>query len=145
MSKTFQVISILSLTIFLFLTSSCKKEDNSVDPTPVVNVFTTGTWMITYMADSSYDCTYEFADYSFVFNTNGELTAATASGTTVGSWYAENDDDDDDEFRIALGNTPPLDKLSRRWHVRSISVTEVDLYDEEEDHGHEYELKFKKL
>ena len=95
----FKLIILLAIA-FSF---SCKKEKGTA--IPAQGVLTTGTWYVSKMTEDGDDLTYLFDEYTFVFNTNGELTAACPYGTEVGSWYAEEDDDDDDEFKIALGNT----------------------------------------
>ena len=126
------------------LSFGCKKERSSKATTStVVNVMTTGTWTITLMSDSGIDQTNDFVGYSFVFNTNGELTAARASGTTVGSWYAEIDDHGENEFRIAIGYVYPLNMICKRWHVLSSSPDKLELNENESMHQ-EY-LTFKKL
>ncbi len=126
--------------LLLIVLFSCKKEKGS--SIPAAGVLTTGTWYVSKMVEDTTDQTAIFNEYTFVFNTNGELTAACSYGTTVGSWYADNEDHGDSEFRIALGYTEPLSKLSKRWHVRTQTSTKVDLYDDE-DSAHE-ELIFEK-
>lgn len=117
------------LVIFIIFSFACKKEKGA--GIPAQGVLTTGTWYISQFLEDGNDETYHFEDYTFVFNTNGELTATCVYGTTVGSWYAEDDDDGSDEFRIALGNVEPLDKLSKRWHIRSETSTKVEFYDDD--------------
>lgn len=121
-------IIVLLITIVAF---SCKKEKGT--GIPASGVLTTGTWYVSELIEDSSDMTYLFNDYTFVFNTNGELTAACPYGTEVGSWYAEDDSHGNDEFRIALGNTEPLRHLSKRWHIRSQSANKVELYDDDND------------
>lgn len=121
-------VQILFIALFAF---ACKKEKGT--GIPASGVLTTGTWYVSKMMDDGSDETSIFYDYTFVFNTNGELTAACSYGTTVGSWYAENDDHGNYEFRIALGNVDPLEKLSKRWHVRSQTSTKVELYENDQD------------
>ena len=137
-----QIVFIMLLSAFFVLEFSCKK-DKSVETVSAVPVLTTGTWSIVFMADSGVTNTNEYQDYTFIFNTNGELTAANSSGTTVGYWYAESDDHGDDEFRMALGNFYPLSNLSRRWHIRSSSANKVELYDDE--YNHDDKCTFQKL
>ena len=117
------------LLLIVLFSFACKKEKGA--GIPAQGVLTTGTWYVSKFMDSGTDETYIFEEYTFVFNTNGELTATCIYGTTIGSWYAEDDDDGTDEFRIALGNVAPLDKLSKRWHIRSESSTEVEFYDDD--------------
>ncbi len=136
------IFFIVLASAFFALQTSCKKE-KSVETVPAVPVLTTGTWVISLMVDSGVTITNEYQDYTFVFNSNGELTAANSSGTTVGYWYAEIDDHGDDEFRIALGNVYPLSNLSKRWHIRTSTSSKVELYDDE--YHHNDECTFQKL
>jgi hypothetical protein len=129
-------IIILLLVVFAF---ACKKEKGTA--TPAQGVLTTGTWYVSKLMEDGIDVTNLFDEYTFVFNTNGELTAACPYGTEVGSWYAEEDDDGEDEFRIALGNTEPLRHLSKRWHIRSQVSDKVEFYD---DDNNGEELTFTK-
>lgn len=134
----------VSIVLIVTLSFGCKKEHPTITSTStVVNAMTTGTWSITLMSDSGIDQTNDFVEYSFVFNTNGELTAARASGTTVGSWYAEIDDHGENEFRIALGYVYPLNVICKRWHVLSSSPDKLELHDG--SNGQQSYLSFKKL
>ncbi len=138
------VFYVVLIPLIATLSFGCKKEHPATTTTStVVNVVTTGTWAIILMSDSGIDQTADFADYSFVFNTNGELTAARASGTTVGSWYAEIDDHGENEFRIALGYVYPLNMICKRWHVLTSTPNKLELHDGE-GQFQEY-LTFKKL
>lgn len=138
------VFYVVLIPLIATLSFGCKKEHPAITTTStVVNVVTTGTWAIILMSDSGIDQTADFADYSFVFNTNGELTAARASGTTVGSWYAEIDDHGENEFRIALGYVYPLNMICKRWHVLTSTPNKLELHDGD-GQFQEY-LTFKKL
>lgn len=138
------VFYVVLIPLIATLTFGCKKEHPATTTTStVVNVVTTGTWAIILMSDSGIDQTADFAEYSFVFNTNGELTAARASGTTVGSWYAEIDDHGENEFRIALGYVYPLNMICKRWHVLTSTPNKLELHDGD-GQFQEY-LTFKKL
>ena len=129
------------LVIFALIAFSfaCKKEKGV--GIPASGVLTTGTWYVSKLSEDSTDVTYLFYGYTFVFNTNGEVTAACTYGTEVGSWYAEDDANGNDEFRIALGNTDPLRHLSKRWHIRSQVSDKVELYEDDNDYE---ELTFTK-
>jgi hypothetical protein len=127
---------LLVLTLFAF---ACQKEKGA--GIPVSGALTTGTWYVSKFTSDSLDETNIYNGYTFIFNTNGELTASCTYGTTVGSWYAEDDNDGSDEFRIALGNIDPLDKLSKRWKIRSQTSSKVELF--EDDHGSD-EVTFTK-
>lgn len=138
------VFYVVLIPLIATLSFGCKKEHSAITTaSTVVNVVTTGTWAIILMSDSGIDQTADFADYSFVFNTNGELTAARASGTTVGSWYAEIDDHGENEFRIALGYVYPLNMICKRWHVLTSTPNKLELHDGD-GQFQEY-LTFKKL
>ena len=120
------------ILLLVILSFACKKEKGA--GIPASGVLTTGTWYVSKFMNNGNDETYHFEEYTFVFNTNGELTSTCVYGSTVGSWYAEDDDVGTDELRIALGNVDPLDKFSKHWHIRSETSTKVEFYDDDNTH-----------
>ena len=102
--------------MFLFIAtafSSCTDEDdtvvnNSVDPTPVINVVNNGTWRITLFNDSGVDETLNFTDYDFSFGASNILSATNGTNTYSGTWSVTSDNSLDDspsndlDFNIAF-------------------------------------------
>ena len=126
------------LLLLVFFAFACKKEKGAGIPTS--GVLTTGTWVVSKLSIDGTNITDSLSSYTFVFDTNHGITAASALGTTIGEWYIETDDDS--EFRIVLGDKAPLNNLSKIWHVRSESESKVELYDDED--GRSDELTFNK-
>lgn len=132
----------LSLIVALFagitFFSSCKKDKGS--STPINGIIITGTWKIDYCVEDQVDEAYLFEHYTFVFNTDGVLTAASDTNTTVGSWHA--DDDGVNEIHIDLGHNPPLNYLTKDWIIKAAQSNTIELVDDD-SHG-DMEVHFKR-
>ena len=133
-------ILLFCVIMVVALTSSCKKDKG--DSTPIKGIIITGTWKINYCLDDGHDDSHEFEDFTFVFNNDGVLTAASDSATVVGTWEA--DDSDEREFHIYLGHTPPLDHLTRDWEIKSMDAEEIQLIQDEDSYHDSIEVHFKK-
>ena len=127
---------ILVLTIIF---SGCKKEDKNINPA-ASGIITTGQWSISSYHETGEDHTNDFAGYTFTFDSNGQMTTSISSGTITGSWSI---DDSENELHMDLGNTSPLDKLSKGWPIVSITENEISLQDDNASNNEE--LHFVKL
>ena len=127
--------------MFLFIAtafSSCTDEDdtvvnNSVDPTPVINVVNNGTWRITFYEDSSVDETSNFTGYNFSFGAGNVLTATNGTNTYSGTWSVTSDNSLDDspsndlDFNIAFSAPANFAELTEDWNIISYTATKVQL------------------
>ena len=127
--------------MFLFIAtafSSCTDEDdtvvnNSVDPTPVINVVNNGTWRITFYEDSSVDETSNFTGYNFSFGAGNVLTATNGTNTYSGTWSVTSDNSLDDspsndlDFNIAFSTPANFFYLSDDWNIISYTATKIQL------------------
>lgn len=94
-----------------------------------VNTPVPGTWKVTFYYDKTKDETSDYAGYSFVFNTNGTMSATKGTATTNGTWkeYTANGVQ---RFAITLGTTTkPLADLNDDWQLVSKTATEIKLKD----------------
>ena len=127
--------------MFLFIAtafSSCTDEDdtvvnNSVDPTPVINVVNNGTWRITFYEDSSVDETSNFTGYNFSFGAGNVLTATNGTNTYSGTWSVTSDNSLDDspsndlDFNIAFAAPANFTDLTDDWNIISYTATKIQL------------------
>ena len=127
--------------MFLFIAtafSSCTDEDdtvvnNSVDPTPVINVVNNGTWRITFYEDSSVDETSNFTGYNFSFGAGNVLTATNGTNTYSGTWSVTSDNSLDDspsndlDFNIAFAAPANFADLTDDWNIISYTATKIQL------------------
>ena len=134
-------IKLISAFMFLFIAtafSSCTDEDdtvvnNSVDPTPVINVVNNGTWRITLFNDSGVDETLNFTDYDFSFGASNILSATNGTNTYSGTWSVTSDNSNDDspsndlDFNIAFSAPANFAELTEDWNIISYTATKVQL------------------
>lgn len=153
--KTFKLISILSLVFVINLAFMCSDDDdnnNTADPTPVINTVTSGTWRITLYEDNGMNETNNYSNYIFTFNSNGVLTASK-SASYNGTWSvtASNSNDDNPEndldFNIAFVAPAPTaftDDLTDDWDIISYTATRIQLIDVSGGNGGTDYLTFTK-
>ena len=134
-------IKLISAIMFLFIVtifSSCSDEDdvavnNSVDPTPVINMVNTGTWRITFYQDSGVDETSDFSGYNFSFGAGNILSATNGTNTYTGTWSVTSDNSNDDspsndlDFNIAFSAPANFAELTEDWNIISYTATKVQL------------------
>lgn len=134
-------IKLISAFVFLFVAtiiSSCSDEDdsavnNSVDPTPVINIVNNGTWRVTLYEDSSVDETSNFTGYNFSFGAGNVLTATNGTNTYSGTWSVTSDNSLDDspsndlDFNIAFSTPANFAELTEDWNIISYTSTKIQL------------------
>ena len=125
--------------LLLNIVSSCSDEDdttvvnNSVDPTPVINVVNNGTWRITLFNDSGVDETLNFTDYDFSFGASNILSATNGTNTYSGTWSVTSDNSLDDspsndlDFNIAFSAPANFAELTEDWNIISYTATKIEL------------------
>jgi hypothetical protein len=134
-------IKLISAFIFLFIVtifSSCSDEDdstvnNSVDPTPVINIVNNGTWRVTLYEDSGVDETSNFTGYNFSFGAGNILSATNGTNTYSGTWSVTSDNSLDDspsndlDFNIAFSTPANFAELTEDWNIISYTTTKIQL------------------
>ena len=137
--KKFKIISAFIFLLLLNIVSSCSDEDdttvvnNSVDPTPVINVVNNGTWRITLFNDSGVDETLNFTDYDFSFGASNILSATNGTNTYSGTWSVTSDNSLDDspsndlDFNIAFSAPANFAELTEDWNIISYTATKIEL------------------
>ena len=137
--KKFKIISAFIFLLLLNIVSSCSDEDdttvvnNSVDPTPVINVVNNGTWRITLFNDSGVDETLNFTDYDFSFGASNILSATNGTNTYSGTWSVTSDNSLDDspsndlDFNIAFTTPANFADLTDDWNIISYTATKIQL------------------
>ena len=137
--KKMKLISAFMFLLLLNIVSSCSDEDdttvvnNSVDPTPVINVVNNGTWRITLFNDSGVDETLNFTDYDFSFGASNILSATNGTNTYSGTWSVTSDNSLDDspsndlDFNIAFSAPANFAELTEDWNIISYTATKIEL------------------
>jgi hypothetical protein len=112
--------------------ASC--SSNNATTGDVSNTVTSGNWRVSYYNDSGTDETYHFAGYSFVFGTNGVLTASNGTNTYTGSWSVTDSNSNDDslsdlDFNIFFSAPAEFEDLTDDWDIKSFTSTKIELED----------------
>ena len=131
------LLNILFISI-LFSAVSCKKDDVA---TTIFNAsqVTTGTWQVTSFHEDDQDHTADLIGYTFIFNTDGTLTAELSGIQTTGTW---DFDDSGNELHLNIGTTSPLSDINKGWIILESTATSLRLGD---DSSNNEELDFTKL
>ncbi len=142
MKKTILNLFVLS-SVLLF---SCKKDNDSssTTTTQLAATVSTGSWRITYYWDSNHEETSNFSNYSFVFNSNGTVTASKAASTVTGNWSTRNDDS---KVKLVLSFSAPADflEISDDWHTIERTDTKIRLQDISGGNGGTDYLTFERI
>ena len=128
--------------MFLFIVitvTSCSDEDDktissSVDPTPVINIVSTGTWKITFYEDSGVNETSNFTGYNFSFGAGNLLSTTNVTNTYSGTWSVTDTNSNDDslndlDFNIAFSSPADFFDLTDDWDIVSRTDTKIVLID----------------
>jgi len=129
-------VKLILLATTISFASCSKSNDDNVNPNnPTGKVEqVSGDWTVTYFTDSGKDETSDFSGYSFVFATDGTLTANSNSGTFTGTWrIGDNSSDDDNSSNrlvINITGNKAMDHLQDDWVILKLSGTEIWLKDD---------------
>ena len=139
-----KIIWLFGILAFITLSSSmCEKEDDSSYNNNVSSLIQNGTWKVTYYNDNGTDETNKFAAYTFSFNSNGSVTAASNSSTVSGSW-SEGSDDSLEKLYLTF-TVPPFDEIADDWHITEQSSAKIKLEDVSGGNGGTDYLTFEKF
>ena len=146
MKRNFLMASFLTGCLCLFSTQCDSDDDgnapidNSAEIAAIISTAQDGTWRISSYIDSGQDETSDYNGYSFLFASNGTLTATSLTATRTGTWSVTDDsnsnddsnDDNDIDFNIlfAVANEDDIfDDLNDDWDVVSYTNTQIQLRD----------------
>lgn len=133
-----------SLLLFASFASCTTNDDNSPggnnNVTPAA-----GQWKVTYFFDKK-DETSNYTGYTFVFGTDGSLSASNGSQSWSGSWQT-GIDDSANKFLIDFTGTLPsaLAELEEDWRIISIQDNFMHFEHTSGGNGDTDVLKFTKI
>jgi hypothetical protein len=137
MKKLLTPFLLVSLLFF-----SCSNNSTSITPSTTAFI-EQGNWKITYFEDNSKNETAKYSGFVFHFNSNGNMSATSASITVNGTWSSGNDDSQD---KLYLNfTTSPFDDLSEDWHVVEQNSSTIKLEDVSGGNGGTDYLTFEKV
>ncbi len=121
------------MALLLPLFFSCEPVDSV--SVAVEETVTSGNWKVVYYFDDK-DETYKFNGYSFVFSTDGKLTATFSGQTKTGVWSVNSSSN---KLIITISGTDALDDMTDDWLIvektdASIKLKDDNLTKKEEIH-----------
>ncbi len=135
MKKSIGTPVALMIATVLFL-SACSKSSPVADATNSTGVtaasltttLTSGTWVVSSFIQRTEDKTSKFADFVFVFSTDGTVTATSKGLETKGSWqytpavtyYGSSSKS---AIALSMGSARPFDLLTKTWNFISLTST----------------------
>ncbi len=128
----------LASIFMLNVASMCSNDDQpstsqSIDPTPVINTVSSGTWRITFFEDSGKNETANFSGYNFTFGAAGVLTASNGTNNYSGTWSVTSDNSGDDspsndlDFNIGFVTPTNFEELTEDWNILERTDTKIRL------------------
>jgi hypothetical protein len=131
---------------------SCATDDNSQQTNLLPQIeanISSGTWKITNFNDSGNDETNHLTNYSFVFATNGSLTAGNGTNNYAGTWNISDHNSEDDsqielDFNINFYLLKDFDDLSEDWNIQTQSIVKIELIHTSGGNGGTNYLTFEK-
>jgi hypothetical protein len=104
-------------TLFLSL-FGCSNDDDNNPPAP------DGNWKVVYYWDEK-DETSDFSSYSFVFNSNGTVSATNGGIIVTGIWSESST-----KFTLNFGADPLLSELNDDWLKIERTSSSIKLKDD---------------
>ncbi len=117
------------LTAIIMVFSSCKKDTVSSDSSDVTAFkahIAVNSWRASYFLQNGVDSTNSLTGYSFIFNTNGTVTATKNSIRVDGTWSAGTDDSKI-KFTLLFSAAGAFSESSEDWLVFQQSETSIRL------------------
>jgi hypothetical protein len=106
---------IFIICLFSIVFCSCKKFIEQQEQDALVNLVTSGVWVVTRYIETGNDITSDFAGYTFHFDKNGTVTGTISGNATNGTWTG------DISTKTIVSDFPsagdPLQKLNHTWKI----------------------------
>ena len=115
---------------------SCSNNDKDAKPTVDRAAPTTGTWRVTEFTERGNNETSDFNGYTFVFDSNGSVTASLNSTNRHGTWSINNSATGFTlDFGAKSDANKPLGELTDDWEIISVTSTEIKLKEDNDASG----------
>ena len=117
------------------IASCSKSNDDNVSPAEQQQKVQ-GDWYVSLYTDSGKNETSDFSGYSFVFTSDGSMSASTSSLNFTGSWYIGDNSGDDNpssnRLVINITGNDRMDDVTDDWIILKLTDTEIWLKDDNE-------------
>jgi hypothetical protein len=145
--KPMKKFAYLSLAVVALMATSCSKNMNSASPSSMTveqqkTIVIFSPWLVTQYRSKGKNHTTDFSAYTFLFNSDGTLTANGPAFTAAGTWTLtketsnKHDDlmhndsgSDDNQMAIAITGNAQMNELNDNWTIVRLSDTEMWLSD----------------
>lgn len=123
MKPTASILILLSLTATCLL--GCKKAVTELQTKALIDIITSGRWVVDQFTDGSVDVTQDYRSYEFKFNENGTVDAYQGTAITSGTFVVDAINTRISS-RFPTGSAPVLIRLSETWTVTKASLSLVE-------------------
>ncbi|MEZ5018113.1 MAG: hypothetical protein R2800_13725 [Flavipsychrobacter sp.] len=123
-------IAIVAIGYIILTSSSCKKDDDNVNPSNSSNITPGSGWHVSLFSEQSENKTSNYSEYSFDFATDGSMSAQGSGQVVTGTWK-QYQDDGITKFAISLNTTNNnLLELNDDWALVSKDEKFISLKDD---------------
>jgi hypothetical protein len=89
MKNLYSAKFVLLLLIISISIAHCAKKKEEIKKDLVIQLMTSGRWLVQNFSENSTDVSNEFINYEFQFFENGTVQAINGSVTTTGTWVGD--------------------------------------------------------
>lgn len=115
---------------------SLAPADTTTSDLPVENIITVGKWKVTSFVQGKDNNTSQFADYSFTFNSDGNMIADDHVSQTIGYWHNQEAvfyyglpvyGHSPYGFTMTIGSSLPLVSLNENYFISKKTLTTINI------------------
>jgi hypothetical protein len=123
--RTLATLSLLLLLPTVLGLQGCRKTLSDIQTKALIDIITSGRWVVDTFTDGSADLTADYRGYEFKFNESGTVDAFLGATTTTGSFVVDALNSRITS-RFPAGSAEPLLKLSETWSITKASLSQVE-------------------
>ena len=117
--------ALLLLSMSAICLLGCRKAVTEIQTKALIDIITSGRWVIDQFTDASVDVTQDYRSYEFKFNENGTVDAYLGSSMTSGTFVVDAINTRISS-RFPAGSAPVLARLNETWSVTKASLSLVE-------------------
>lgn len=117
--------AILLLAAAVISFGSCRKVVEDLQTKALIDIITSGRWVIDRFTEASTEFAQEYAGYEFKFNENGTVDAYMGGSVTSGTFVVDAINARITS-RFPVGSAPVLMRLNETWTVTKASISQVE-------------------
>lgn len=117
--------AILLLTAAVLTLGSCRKAIEDLQTKALIDIITSGRWIIDQFTEASTEFTQDYGGYEFKFNESGTVDAYKGGTVTTGTFVVDAINARITS-RFPAGSAPVLLRLNETWTVTKASTSQVE-------------------